>query len=1154
MAVDIGELGGRVVLEDDYSSALEALASSTDEGLESFKGMSEGIDDLIGRLDAMSGDLDKLESSLGGAASAAKEMESGTREAASGANELADEEKAATVNLTDLIGGMGQFGAIAGPIFTVAAGAALAFVGAVGAGVAAIVALGQRGADVADIRDSFSRLTQEAGLTKDVLNTLRSSTDGVITDFDLMQRTNESLGAGLRLTNDQFKVVGEGARRLADDVGKDTKDAFDVLLRAMETGRVQGLRGWGIDVVALQDKIASAGEGLSKYEKQQIAVGLIMEELKGKTERAGDVTLDFGDQIAASTNFLLNLRDEVAVIVAELPALGIILDAIRRGLEAALGKDQAERAETLKKVLNGFVQFLVSATQIVVAFSETTISGFQKVIGVLFTLGEAFLSVQLKLMEAVNAVALGDPFAEQIAHLRETRDTLTSTGDAIQSGAQATLNGLQTLKGGLEEVQAGIAEAIARPQKEIEESTRAVIPIVREHAESEKERAKSLKEAAAAMKEAAVAADANRSALEALGIVTGTTVSEAMNEWNRIINQAVKEGVPLQTVLEALGPEMLKLHTAALKSGVSVELLADMMALAGVKAKELTSTSTVVNAQLKNMAPLAKTVTEQFDTQLVSVADLNEAYEFFGLNSPVQLQKAADAAEHNFEILRMSGTATTKQLKEAYEKMIDAQVAASDRLPSIWETEIVPGVKSAMETLSTAVSGSFAQMLLGVESFRDGWAEIWDSIKRTALNIFNQIAEAFIGGMLRRMIGGLASGNFAGMFSNLLGGGGLSGLLGGGATAGVIPGSTISTTLPGLGGAAGGGSGAAGGGLAALLPTLLGGAGIAAGGIGLGQLGKNLFESQTGAAAFGGLTGAAQGALIGSIVPGIGTLVGALIGGLSGAISSFFGVSKAEKAGRGQVAEFENFLHSTLTETQLLEAGNERWKATVISLRDQYMALGLSEEEALKDAERLWASSRDGGEDTKAVIDEINAKLAMETAEAAAEAGDALAEEITTGAEEAADAVSGAADDIEASFDRVRGSVNDVNTEVAIFTRSEDAIGHYGDTLSGVADELSDAADAADDLTDAIGRIPRSARFEMEMDLPDNIPTGGDGGGTDTAASSATSSAAFGEFGASAMSGLESRLDRLNANFATFAAQQPLLTSKAVRDSMRGAG
>lgn len=102
----------------------------------------------------------------------------------------------------------------------------------------------------------------------------------------------------------------------------------------------------------------------------------------------------------------------------------------------------------------------------------------------------------------------------------------------------------------------------------------------------------------------------------------------------------------------------------------------------------------------------------------------------------------------------------------------------------------------------------------------------------------------------------------------------------------------------------------------------------------------------------------------------------------------FGGPDAKELAGREVVDQFQSNLAEAL---EPAKRTGEQWKDTVIAIRDRYIELGLTEAEALRDAERLWASSKAGPEASKAVIAEIEQKM-KGVAAAAREAGDAVAE------------------------------------------------------------------------------------------------------------------------------------------------------------------
>lgn len=148
---------------------------------------------------------------------------------------------------------------------------------------------------------------------------------------------------------------------------------------------------------------------------------------------------------------------------------------------------------------------------------------------------------------------------------------------------------------------------------------------------------------------------------------------------------------------------------------------------------------------------------------------------------------------------------------------------------------------------------------------------------------------------------------------------------------------------------------------------------------------KNAFKAVSAgaaaAAAVGGAAAGQWGAAIGSTVSTIGgaalattafgkamasTTLGAV--GLSAATAGiglagvgvfmlakhFFGVSEAVKKAREESEKYQDQLIGTLGFTQRLEAGNERWKGTLIAVRDAYLATGRSAAEAEAVVQKLW--------------------------------------------------------------------------------------------------------------------------------------------------------------------------------------------------------
>lgn len=137
-------------------------------------------------------------------------------------------------------------------------------------------------------------------------------------------------------------------------------------------------------------------------------------------------------------------------------------------------------------------------------------------------------------------------------------------------------------------------------------------------------------------------------------------------------------------------------------------------------------------------------------------------------------------------------------------------------------------------------------------------------------------------------------------------------------------------------------------------------------------------EIQKGISGIFGKTGIGGfiGDAIGSLIPGLGTLLGPLLGkGIAKLKQLFGGPSETEVKNRSVVADFEADIQRSLTAAQRIESGYEPWKMTLIGLRDQYLAIGLSEEDAMRDAELLWSSSKQGANASALAVDQIRDRM-----------------------------------------------------------------------------------------------------------------------------------------------------------------------------------
>lgn len=565
--------------------------------------------------------------------------------------------------------------------------------------------------------------------------------------------------------------------------------------------------------------------------------------------------------------------------------------------------------------------------------------------------------------EAEHSKQLGS----RSAYYQTQRDLQARVNDEIKRSG-FSLKELTALLG--EDEQA--FTAWAKSQQMSAETLKYLKDRAKDAGEATKELAKQKKKAEEKAKKLEEQAKKTGDALEKLGIVTKDQAARNFRELVDQVEAATDAGVPLDIVISRLGVDFLALKESIRKTGGDVSIVGayfdDLAEAAGMTlppARELVSVLGGIG-ELKSSEEM-KRIRLEVQATAEATDKTTKAFKAFGLAAPAELKAAAEAARVNYETLRDSGQATTAQLRDAWQQMIHAQKAASGQLPTAWQTEVVPGIQRALGLLQTSISGTFASMLLGAKGFGEGFSDIWKSIKAAALNVFNEIASAFIHGALKQMLAALTgnrsafAGGLGGLLSSAIGGGSgsgggglnLGGLLGGGGVPGGFVGPMPDGSMPG--GVGGMGNAARFG----------GGAMMIGGGV------LQFMQGGTGNRIMGGAqTGAGIGTMI---APGVGTAIGAGVGALAGYVTTLFGVSGKEKDGRAAGGTIEDAIVGALDATEQAEAGADRWRQVLVGVRDRYQDAGHSAAEAEDVTKRLWAATAKGPAAVDAVRQEIQA-------------------------------------------------------------------------------------------------------------------------------------------------------------------------------------
>lgn len=402
-----------------------------------------------------------------------------------------------------------------------------------------------------------------------------------------------------------------------------------------------------------------------------------------------------------------------------------------------------------------------------------------------------------------------------------------------------------------------------------------------------KRQTKAAEEDTKAKKEAADKARELRDSLADLGLVTASYVREQLAEMKTQQEAATAAGIPLEAILKAQAPRLKELAEQAKVSNQNVgELAAAMHVLGLVLYRPAPKSLPVLDSVDLSVLNVTKSIKLMDPT--ISLA--NNSLKALGITSTTELRRAADETRAHWQNIVALYGEKSPEATAAYKLMIEAQKEASRQLPSVWRDEIFPGISRVVGNITTAVEGSFAQMLLGAKGFKEGFTDIWKSLKAGAINILNEILSEFINRFLKGMLAAMAGqrGAFQSSFAGLFGGGGagggfLSGLMGAGGGGG--GGMYQFDGLPGVGGATGTAAGLS---AAQVAAGSVMGAGV---GFGMGRFLGGRYGTFAGAAG-GAVSGAATGFMMGGPVGGI---IGGTAGLISGIISGGKNTTKEQR-------------------------------------------------------------------------------------------------------------------------------------------------------------------------------------------------------------------------------------------------------------------
>lgn len=794
----------------------------------------------------------------------------------------------------------------------------------------ALPELALKGAAVADVEESFKRLTSQAGLLGGaLLTTLRQGTRETVTNFELMKSVNQDLAAGMTLTNQQFGTLASGAFALAKATGTDVKTAFDTMNDAMLTGRTRALAllTGKIDLTDAERKFAqsllSTADHLTAEGKLEGARVAILHAVGAATQRLGEQTDSLDERVAQGRVAWENFTLELGKTIATSRVLMAGMDGVKAILTATFGGVQQQLIQAITTKIDGALIAVVGFAQGGVQAAGAIIKEWYAVEKVFGNLAQVLDGVRLSFLyanlEAAKLKAWTDPAPQikaDIASIDATIGalliTMTRRGAALQeddrqqatvdkttAGYVATLEGLRAKMVSAREGATGLVG----PIQELGGASERASEAARRHSFLLTQTSEEAKKAAAAY-----------------AALTASNVALSDSDYIIALNLKAR-GLSEEQIALLIRAKVVQIRMAieAEKDAVALSTLVTAVQLDGVKksndewarwTETVSKSAAVAGKAIIDGAALIRDVQLKLadftNQQTLSTTD----YQVAKIWEVARQQEATfkgtlqQRAAFNVQIRALAEAQTAALYVDNKALLDDASVTLRQLADRHWTTYLA--MRAAPDQYAATTIEKFRQIAKAAEDAAEGISHPFEQA-------FTRLAAA-IPGLIQ---------------SALTGGGGLAG-------AGKAIGSLVGQ-----------------------------------------ELGKGVVGSMTEIAPE--FMGTALGKMFGAAIP----LVGALAGPLIGKILSVFSVGQDEKNARIEVDTYEKSLMATLTAQQKVDAQGRQWAATNLAVGAAYLAVGRSTAEAQAAVDRLTAASHQSAAAAKEAEAAINAVFAEQAADVA---------------------------------------------------------------------------------------------------------------------------------------------------------------------------
>lgn len=210
------------------------------------------------------------------------------------------------------------------------------FGGSIGGAITGLGLLAKRGGEVLNVQRAFHRA---AGDSAAALQQLREATGGLVSDMELMTGFNRAIALGSAQNVDDFARMARAAQALSLSLGIDVGYALESLNTGIARQSKQWLDNLGIIIdvdQANQQYAATLGktvQQLTEAEKREAFRLAALKEADRLARQLGRGTDTAADTVGRLWTRLQNLRDAVAQMVAQSPAVEQFFGAIIQALD-----------------------------------------------------------------------------------------------------------------------------------------------------------------------------------------------------------------------------------------------------------------------------------------------------------------------------------------------------------------------------------------------------------------------------------------------------------------------------------------------------------------------------------------------------------------------------------------------------------------------------------------------------------------------------------------------------------------------------------------------------------------------------------------------------------------------------------------------------